>query len=38
MRSVILPLVLLAAASAANAHPKLVAATPAPNATAAVRA
>lgn len=35
MRSVVLPLVLLAAASAANAHPKLVSATPAPNATVA---
>ena len=33
MRSVILPLALLATASAADAHPKLVAATPAPNAT-----
>ena len=35
MRSLILPLVLLATAGAANAHPKLVAATPAPNATVA---
>ena len=35
MRCVILPAVLLAFASAAHAHPKLVAATPAPNATVA---
>ena len=35
MRRVILPVVLLAVASAAHAHPKLVSATPAPNATVA---
>ena len=35
MRSLILPLVLLATAGAARAHPKLFLATPAPNATVA---
>jgi hypothetical protein len=35
MRRVILPVVLLAVASAAHAHPKLLGATPAPNATVA---
>ena len=35
MRRVILPVILLAVESAAHAHPKLVSATPAPNATVA---
>ncbi len=35
MRRVVLPIALLAVASAAHAHPELVSATPAPNATVA---